>query len=254
MGSFGLLLLLLTFFSHFIPCFSSPIIIEAAIHQHPHAFYNCTNNATSAANSAYRSNIRALIDIISSNGTGNPISYNTTVANKKIAYPISYSTTVASKNTADTVYGFFGCKSGLTIKMCQECLIEAGKLILSLCTKAKEAIVWRDECFVRYSDFCFFSTVEESPKLTFADDHNYEGHVGRFSIILKQLMNDLIAMAASDSNKYSYKTANITEDEKSYMALLFVPHTYPLRTAAGASAMPLQKLQLFAAEEDQEEQ
>ncbi|KAK7269979.1 hypothetical protein RIF29_22809 [Crotalaria pallida] len=200
MGSFHLLLLLLTFFSHFIPSFSSPII-QAAIHQHPKAYYNCTNDATFAANSTYRSNIKTLLDRLSSNVAGNP--------------PISYNTTVASKNTAHTVYGFSYCRTILTTNICQECVIETGKLLLSLCTMAKEAIIWNGQgCYVRYSNRYFFSTVEESPKLTFADDHNYEGHNGRFNTILFDLLNDLRTRAANASNKYSYMEVKITEDEK----------------------------------------
>lgn len=198
MGSFHLFLLLLTFFSLSIHCSPSPII-QAAIHQDPKAFYNCTSNTTFAVNSAYHSNIRTLLDWLSSNGTSNAGSYNTTVA---------------SKNTADTVYGFFYCRKDVNAKGCQECVIEAAKLISSLCTMAKEAIIWYQVCFVRYSNRSFFSTVEESPQISFMNDQDYVGQVGRFNNILWDMMNDLRTRAASASNNFAYKTVNITDNQK----------------------------------------
>ncbi|KAF1880570.1 hypothetical protein Lal_00011629 [Lupinus albus] len=200
MGSFYLFILPLTFFSLYIHCSSSPII-QASFHQDPKAFYNCTRNTTFALNVDYNSNIQKLIHSLSSNGTGNPITYNTTVT---------------SKNTVDTVYGFAFCMRDVTPKGCQECVTEAAKLISSLCTTAKEAIIWYQVCMVRYSDHYFFSMVEESPKITFMNDQDYVGQASHFSNILWDMMNNLRTMIASASNKYAYKSENITENEKLY--------------------------------------
>ncbi|XP_019441532.1 PREDICTED: putative cysteine-rich receptor-like protein kinase 23 [Lupinus angustifolius] len=200
MSSFHLFLLPLTFFYLYSHCSSSPVI-EAALHQDPQAFYNCTRNTTFALNDNYHSNIQTLLHSLSSNGTGNPITYNTTVH---------------SKNTADTVYGFAFCMRDVTPKECQECVIEAAKLISSSCTTAKEAIIWYHVCMVRYSDRYFFSMVEESPKLTFMNDQDYVGQASHFNNILWDMMNELRAMTASASNKYAYKSENISENEKLY--------------------------------------
>ncbi|KAL5195001.1 Cysteine-rich receptor-like protein kinase 25 [Glycine soja] len=197
MGSFHFFLLLLTFFSLFVHTSPSPII-QAAIDQGTKAYYNCTRNSTFAAYSSYRSNVKTLLDFLSSNSTNNARFYNTTVSSK------------------DTVYGSFLCRIDTTPKHCQECVTQAAKLISSLCKNATEAIVWYQVCYVRYSDRRFFSTVEESPKLSFMNDKDYVGNVGLFNNIVWDMMNDLRSEAASAANKSADKSVNIIDNEKVY--------------------------------------
>lgn len=136
MSSFHLLFLLATFFSLFVHCFPSPIA-QATIDNGTHAYYNCTRNSNSNTNNSYRSNIKTLLDWLSSNSSNNARYYNTTVA---------------SNNTVDTVYGLFLCVRDIDPKICRLCVIEAAKLISSLCTTSKEAFVWCSACYVHYSD------------------------------------------------------------------------------------------------------
>ncbi|KAK7391019.1 hypothetical protein VNO78_19299 [Psophocarpus tetragonolobus] len=200
MGSFHLFILLLTFISLFVHCSPSPIV-QATIHQGSKTYYNCTRNTTFTSHSGYRSNLKTLLDWLSSNATNNARFYNTTVA---------------SEDSADTVYGSFLCSSEITPKQCQHCVIQATKRISSLCAMAKEAIVWYLLCYVRYSDRRFFSIVEESPKLSFMNDQDYVGNVGLFNNIVWDMMNDLRSEAASASNKLADKSVNITEKHKVY--------------------------------------
>ncbi|KAL2324345.1 hypothetical protein Fmac_023403 [Flemingia macrophylla] len=200
MGSFGLFLLLPTFFSLFLHCTPSPII-QANISP-DHAYYNCTRNSTFAAYGAYRSKVQTLLDWLSSNATNKARFYHTTVP---------------SQHTTDTdVYGSFLCTRYINPELCQRCVAQASKFISSLCSMANEAIIWYQVCYVRYSDRDFFSTVEESPKLTAMNEHDYVGQVARFNNILWDMMNDLRTEAASASNKLADTSANITDKEKVY--------------------------------------
>ncbi|MED6115004.1 hypothetical protein PIB30_085997 [Stylosanthes scabra] len=206
MSSFYLFLLLPTFFFLPINCFN---IIQAATHQNPIAFYNCTINATFASNSTYRSNTITLLNWLSSNATTHPRAYNTTVV---------------GKSTADTVYGIHFCIRDITPGICQTCVEEASKLISSLCNTAKEAIIWYGVCFVRYSDRHFFSNVEETPSLTFVSDVNYVGQVGRYNTILWNMLNDMRTIAAGDSNKLSAMTQKITDHQNLYGSAWCLPY------------------------------
>lgn len=181
-------------------CFPLPII-QAAIDKDTHAYYNCTRNNTSATRSVYNSNIKTLLNWLSSNSTNNARYYNTTVT---------------GQNTVDTVYGIFQCKRSISSESCQVCVKKAAKLILSLCNTSKEAIVWYNVCFVRYSDRHFFSTMEESPEISFMNDKDYVGEVGHYSIIVWDMLNDLRNEAANASTKYAEKSVNITDNEKLY--------------------------------------
>ncbi|MED6180587.1 hypothetical protein PIB30_011348 [Stylosanthes scabra] len=206
MSSFYLFLLLPTFFSIPINCFN---IIQAATHQNPTAFYNCTINATFASNSTFRSNTITLQNWLSSNGTTHPRTYNTTVV---------------GKSTADTVYGLYFCIRDVTPGMCQDCVVEASKLISSLCTTAKEAIIWYRVCFLRYADRHFFYNVEETPSVTFVSDVTYVGQVGLYNTILWNMLNDMRTIAAADSNKMSAMTKKITDDQNLYGSAWCLPY------------------------------
>jgi hypothetical protein len=200
MGSFHFLILLPTLFSFVVHCSSYPII-EAASDPSTHSYYNCTRNSTSATDKAYRSNVKILLDWLSTNSSNNGRYYNTTVA---------------SQHTMDTVYGLFFCVSDIDLKMCNLCVIEAAKLISSLCTTAKEAIIWYQVCYVHYSDRRFFSTVEISPELSFMNDKDYVGDVGRFNNILWDMLNDLRRETGNTSAKLANKSVNLTENQKLY--------------------------------------
>jgi hypothetical protein len=116
----------------------------------------------------------------------------------------------------DTVYGLFFCVSDIDLKMCNLCVIEAAKLVSSLCTTAKEAIIWYQVCYVHYSDRRFFSTVEISPELSFMNDKDYVGDVGRFNNILWDMLNDLRRETGNTSAKLANKSVNLTENQKLY--------------------------------------
>ncbi|GAU14917.1 hypothetical protein TSUD_47100 [Trifolium subterraneum] len=200
MGSFHFLILLPTLFSLFVHCSPSPII-QAASDPATHSYYNCTRNSTSATDKAYRSNVKTLLDWLSTNSSSNGRYYNTTVS---------------SQNTMDTVYGLFLCVSDIDRQMCHLCVTEAAKLISSLCTTAKEAILWYQVCYVRYSDRRFFSTVETSPEISSMDDKDYVGDVGRFNNILWDMLNDLRRETGNTSAKLANKSVNLTENQKLY--------------------------------------
>ncbi|KAK2404973.1 cysteine-rich receptor protein kinase [Trifolium repens] len=179
----------------------STLASPAAIDPATHAYYNCTRNSTSATDNAYRSNIKTLLDWLSTNSSNNARYYNTTVA---------------SQNTADTVYGRFLCVGDIDLKICQLCVIEAAQLISTLCTTAKEAIIWYKVCYVQYSDRRFFSTVEKSPQISFMNDKDYVGDIGRFNNILWDMLNDLRRERGNTSAKLVNKSVNLTENQKLY--------------------------------------
>jgi len=208
MGSFHLLLTLPTFFSLLVHCFPSPII-QAATNDATQPYYNCTRNSTSASDYAYRSNVKTLLHWLSSNSSNNARYYNATVS---------------SQNTMDAVYGLFLCIRDIDPKLCQLCVKEVTKLILSLCTTAKEAIVWHTACFVRYSDRRIFSIVEKSPELNYMSEKDYVGEVGRFNNILWDMLNDLRNEAANASGKLADKSVNITDNQKLYGYVWCVPY------------------------------
>ncbi|KAG4380601.1 hypothetical protein AAZX31_16G178900 [Glycine max] len=67
-------------------------------------------------------------------------------------------------NVEQTVYGLFMCRGDLPSQLCQQCVLNATQRISSVCNSVQEGIIWYSHCMLRYSNWNFFSELEESPK------------------------------------------------------------------------------------------
>ncbi|XP_054778094.1 cysteine-rich repeat secretory protein 1-like [Prosopis cineraria] len=94
-----------------------------------------------------------------------------------------FSTTTAGNDADTTVYGEFMCRGDIPQQVCQDCIQDASNRIVSECPNNKEAIIWYDECLVRYSNRSFFSTLQEQPTATSFS------YLGRYSRIRKKSWN-----------------------------------------------------------------
>ncbi|PHU16547.1 hypothetical protein BC332_17752 [Capsicum chinense] len=65
----------------------------------------------------------------------------------------------------DKVHGVFLCRGDDVPKDCQKCIDVASVQILRLCPFKKQAIIWYDQCLVRYSNVSFASTPDPSASL-----------------------------------------------------------------------------------------
>ncbi|KAH9726698.1 cysteine-rich receptor-like protein kinase 25 [Citrus sinensis] len=52
----------------------------------------------------------------------------------------------------DTVYGLYLCRIDVSMQSCQNCIVAAGETVMQKWNGTKRAIVWSDECMIRYSD------------------------------------------------------------------------------------------------------
>jgi hypothetical protein len=110
--------------------------------------HSCANTSF-AQKSIYSSNINSLLSSLSSNATGNIQFYNTT----------------AGKTTSNPVYGLFLCRGDVNTEICRRCVVNATRVLASNCSTEKIAVIWYDECTVRYSNESIFSTVAVRPRI-----------------------------------------------------------------------------------------
>ncbi|KAI4298628.1 hypothetical protein L6164_032163 [Bauhinia variegata] len=77
---------------------------------------------------------------------------------------------------SDTVYGLFMCRGDVPPDLCRECVVNATQRLENtsslVCPFGKGAIIWYDECFVRYSNRNFFSTVDTRPRMRLRNTEN----------------------------------------------------------------------------------
>ncbi|XP_028760915.1 cysteine-rich receptor-like protein kinase 10 [Neltuma alba] len=113
--------------------------------------HNCTRNKNFTSNSPYQFHLITLLISFYSMAAGT----NTT--------PEFNTTSFGGANTNDAVYGEYMCRGDVPTQICQDCVQDATNRIASMCPHDKEAIIWYDECFLRYSDRSFFSTLQQQP-------------------------------------------------------------------------------------------
>ncbi|XP_028767764.1 cysteine-rich receptor-like protein kinase 25 [Neltuma alba] len=108
-----------------------------------------------------------------------------------------YYMTIMGFGTIDAVNGLFLCRGDIVSHtICQECVTAAANYITSRCPNRTEAIIWYDQCMLRYTDkfFWFNSAV---PRVTLDDGKIFSGRdLEQFNFSLFSLLNDLSTKAA----------------------------------------------------------
>ncbi|KAG4910339.1 hypothetical protein JHK87_056455 [Glycine soja] len=177
--------------------------------QGPNFLYqDCPSNQTTA-NSTFQINIRTLFSSLSSNATTNNVFYNSTVT---------------GTNPSDTVYGLFMCRGDVPFQLCGQCVINATQKLSSdlQCSLSKQAVIWYDECMVRYSNHSFFSTVDTRPAISLLNTANISNQAN-FMRLMFDTMNETADEAAIGAKKYATKQANISGFQTLYCLVQCTP-------------------------------
>ncbi|TYH47737.1 hypothetical protein ES332_D10G018700v1 [Gossypium tomentosum] len=140
-------------------------------------YHVCPNTTTFLINSTYQANRDTLLTSLSSNGSRGNGFYNTT-----------------SGRNPDTVYGLFLCRGDLSTSICQACVTFASTDISRRCPVEIAAVVWYDECLLRYSDENIFSAVAEEPAIVLFTTKNATGT----EIPFDQLVTATVVMNMND--------------------------------------------------------
>ncbi|KAA0056888.1 putative cysteine-rich receptor-like protein kinase 9 [Cucumis melo var. makuwa] len=142
------------------------------------------SNATFSPNSTYFSNLKSLSSSLSSN------------ASHRFYHHAS----------ATTVYGDYQCRGDLNATACQHCVAKATTNFSQMyCPFSVEAVIWKDECFLRYSNRSFFSLLREEPLWHINNQENFTGDgVERFKKIVESTLNDTVRNASSSSSSSSH--------------------------------------------------
>ncbi|XP_057463249.1 cysteine-rich receptor-like protein kinase 25 [Actinidia eriantha] len=164
--------------------------------------YYCPNTSTYTPNSTYKANLNILLSVLSSNAT---------------AINGFYNFTASGRHSSDVIYGLFLCRGDVLGKVCQNCVETAGKEIGLLCPKEKEAIIWYDNCLLRYSNQDIFSVTDHSIRFYFKSTQNI-ANPKQFMQVLGDTMSDVATRAANDESgkKFATKEANFTALEVLY--------------------------------------
>ncbi|GLJ22496.1 hypothetical protein SUGI_0423570 [Cryptomeria japonica] len=108
----------------------------------------------------------------------------------------------------DKVYGLFQCMGSVSGETCSECLSIAYNMIVDRCANGISGEVWMGDCFLRYDNSSFFSTLNTIFYLVRNEQKvvgNSQGFVSTTSILLSNLSAQAVQNngSAMESAKYS---------------------------------------------------
>ncbi|KAG6755862.1 hypothetical protein POTOM_039270 [Populus tomentosa] len=121
--------------------------------QNSFLYHRCANTTTFVRNSPYQANLNILLSSLAANATRNDINgfYN-----------------ASTGHDVYEVYGLFLCRGDVSVEVCQECVKRARNDVVQRCPIQKEAIIWYEQCFLRYSNSnivsSIFSSLSQTPR------------------------------------------------------------------------------------------
>lgn len=170
----------------------SLVFLHDIVHADPP--YKLCQGENFTENSAFQINRDDLLHFLSSNAASLPKFYNTSSGNDK-----------------NTVYGLFLCYNYVKHDECTKCAEVATKDIRNLCKTSKEALLWSENCQLRYSNQKFFglldvagNVIQTNPK-TFLDP-------GRLQSILNPVLLNMSNLVASSIDKVATKNISFPGD------------------------------------------
>ncbi|CAJ2651013.1 unnamed protein product [Trifolium pratense] len=154
----------------------------------------CNNNTTYLPNSTLNTNLNVLLNSLTTNASQQQDGYYMTI--------MGFGTTSA-------VNGNFLCRGDINTTTCQNCVTDAAKQIKRRCNNQTEAVIWYEECLIRYTNRYFkFYSIE--PRLNPKEGRNVSGvDFDRFNESVIGLLNDLAVKAANSGTAKKFATGNV---------------------------------------------
>ncbi|KAK6264690.1 Gnk2-homologous domain - like 10 [Theobroma cacao] len=152
----------------------------------------CSTQSNFTMNSTYGNNLKHLFSTITSN---TQIDYG--------FYNVSYG------QNSDEVNAIGLCRGDVKPDICRSCITNATNEFTEYCPNQREAIVWYDECMLRYSNRSIFGKMQFLPAGVMANVNNVS-NVNQFNQVLATLLDDLRIQAASGDSLRKFATRNAT--------------------------------------------
>ncbi|KAL2324344.1 hypothetical protein Fmac_023402 [Flemingia macrophylla] len=167
-------------------------------------------------NGTYQSNLRTLFSSLSSEASSSVEFFNNTVA---------------GTNRSDTVYGLFMCRGDIPSDLCNQCVGNATQRLSTQedCSTAEAAVVYYDQCIVRYSNRSFFSVLTMSAGYVLASPINMTNQES-FKRLVYETLNktaDEAADSATGEKKFATRETDIDEFQKLYCLAQCTPDLSP---------------------------
>ncbi|KAL5839838.1 hypothetical protein ACOSQ4_012446 [Xanthoceras sorbifolium] len=147
-------------------------------------FHFCLNQ-TFTRDSTFQSNLNRLLSSLSSNAAHSSHGFS--------------SATIGQD--PNRVYGLFQCRGDVTTPTCQHCVTFASmEVTTQRCPDKKEAVIWYEQCLLRYSDSYIFSTAARNPRIS---TYGNKAEPSWSQELMLSLMKEAAIQAAKDTKKFA---------------------------------------------------
>ncbi|XP_021294093.1 cysteine-rich receptor-like protein kinase 10 isoform X2 [Herrania umbratica] len=130
-----------------------------------YSYHYCLGPDNDTATAGYKSNLTDVLDSISSKASNDSF-YN---------------------DSLNGIYSLFLCRGDVSSDVCQDCVSNATQTLTQRCPSDKSAVIWYDQCMLRYSNINFFGLVRLLPGVlmwnTLNDTSPDEGTIGAQGLI-----------------------------------------------------------------------
>lgn len=181
--------------------------------QPSHEFPICSNPSSEKSDPDFTSDLTSLLDSLSSKAFDNSF-YN---------------------ESSKGQYGLFLCRGDVSSTNCQNCVRNAIKEIRSRCSSNKTAVIWYDECMIRYSNSSFFGVAQTFPKLFMWNLDNTTSGPDKPDVDALTLMYSLISNAVKSD--MLFKADELPADNESQRRYGLVQCTRDLNSSACSNCL-----------------
>ncbi|THG00537.1 hypothetical protein TEA_012236 [Camellia sinensis var. sinensis] len=180
----------------------------SALHHFLHAiappYELCSNTTISTTNSIFDYNLEKLLNSLSSNAS------------------VSKFYTTKMGNDEDRLFGLFLCYNFIATQHCENCIANAIHDIKNRCKNRNEAVVWEENCQLRYANELFFSTLDVTGNIPQYNSENVsDDELGRFISVVNDTLHKLSRLAAFNASYGMHATEAVKfTDTKTIYALV----------------------------------
>ncbi|XP_059074679.1 cysteine-rich receptor-like protein kinase 15 [Cryptomeria japonica] len=163
-------------------------------------WYKCNNDSTFTDGSTYSTNlIRVMSDLF---------------RNASLSSRIN---TSSFGQTPNKVYGLLQCFGNLSADKCSECAQQANSPLKELCANDIGRWVLMDDCFLRYDNSSFISTLYDSVFVLLHNVNSFSGNMDDFKATTSSLLSNLSNLSYDPANRrFAMGSANYSTSKAVY--------------------------------------
>lgn len=114
------------------------------------------------------------------------------------------------------VHGLALCRGDVLAKDCAACVAEAGAAATKHCPNNKGAVIWYDDCYLKYSDTDFFGKIDSQNRFYMWNLRNVSENGDEFNEKTRDLMMNLAGEASESKRMFGSGEVEFGEKKKIY--------------------------------------